>query len=377
MLSKGSPVSGSHDPEPPGASPPPRPSTTRRSARASYAVFIPLGVVVVAALAWTGFWFHAASVARSTLSGWEEREAQLGRQFSCASQTIGGYPFRFEVRCQGAGADLLEATPPLAFRAKQLLTVAQIYQPTLILAEIDGPLSVGERGEKVAFSADWTLAQVSLRGLPMRPERVSAAVDNLTFYESDRSDALFSAKHAELHARVDPQSPPDQLVLDIATRLDTARSAAAGPILEQPINAEVSTVLHGLKDLKPKRISELLRELAQRGGDLQVVRARIERGTMLITASGTLRLNPQGRLDGGLEVTVAGIDFRFLERSLPQVKANAGPVGIGLLALLGRQTELEGRPAVSMPLRFSDGATFLGPLPLGRSPSLFEPAPPG
>ena len=368
MLSKGSLEPSANPPDPSLAS---RPPASARAPRKTYAVFIPLGVVVVAALAWTGFWFHAASVARATLSGWQEREAQLGRQFSCGSQAIGGYPFRFEVRCRDAAADLIEAKPPLQIRAKELLTVAQIYQPTLILAEIASPLTVGEGGRKAALAAQWTLAQASLRGLPMRPERVSVAVDNLKLSQPEAAEPLFSAKHAELHARLDPQSPPDQLVVDVAARLEQATSAAGGPILDEPIDFELSTVLHGLKDLKPKPVAELLRQLAAAGGDLQVVRARMARGSMLADATGTLRLNPQGRLEGRLEVTIAGIDFRLLERALPQLKANAGPVGIGLLALLGEQTKLEGRPAVSVPLRFTDGAAYLGPLPLGRSPSLF------
>ena len=180
MLSKASPEPSANQPDPPfGARPRARPPRT------TYAVFIPLGVVVVAALAWTGFWFHAASVARTTLSGWQEREALLGRQFSCGSQSIGGYPCRFEVRCQDLGADLTEVTPPLQIRAKQLLSVAQIYQPTLILAEITAPLTVGEEGRKASLAADWTLAQASLRGLPMRPERVSVAVDNLKLSQPD------------------------------------------------------------------------------------------------------------------------------------------------------------------------------------------------
>jgi hypothetical protein len=368
VLSKGSPEPAANQPDSALAAHLPPPV---RSPRKTYAVVIPLGVVVVAALAWTGFWFHAASVARATLSGWQEREAQLGRQFSCGSQTIGGYPFRFEVRCQDAAADLTGANPPLQIRAKQLLSVAQIYQPTLILAEIAAPLTVGEVGRKASLVADWTLAQASLRGLPMRPERVSVAVDNLKLSEPAGVETLFSAKHAELHARLDPQSPPDQLVVDVAVRLEQATSAAAGPLLDEAINVELSTVLHGLKDLRPKPVGELLRQLAAAGGDLQVVRARIARGTMLVDATGTLRVNLQGRLDGRLDVTIAGIDFRLLERALPQLKASAGPVGIGLLALLGEQTTLEGRPAVSMPLRFTDGAAVLGPLPLGRSPSLF------
>ena len=43
----------------------------------------------------------------------------------------------------------------------------------------------------------------------------------------------------------------------------------------------------------------------------------------------------------------------------------------GLLALLGQPTTLEGKPAVAMPVKFTDGAATLGPIPLGKVPPLF------
>jgi hypothetical protein len=42
-----------------------------------------------------------------------------------------------------------------------------------------------------------------------------------------------------------------------------------------------------------------------------------------------------------------------------------------LLGLLGQATELDGRRAVTMPLRFADGAISLGPLALGRTGPLY------
>jgi hypothetical protein len=39
--------------------------------------------------------------------------------------------------------------------------------------------------------------------------------------------------------------------------------------------------------------------------------------------------------------------------------------------LIGEQTTLEGQRAVTLPLRFDDGAAFLGPIPLGNTPVLF------
>jgi hypothetical protein len=41
------------------------------------------------------------------------------------------------------------------------------------------------------------------------------------------------------------------------------------------------------------------------------------------------------------------------------------------IAMLGEPATLEGRQAVSLPLRFDNGAVFLGPIPVGHTRALF------
>ena len=42
-----------------------------------------------------------------------------------------------------------------------------------------------------------------------------------------------------------------------------------------------------------------------------------------------------------------------------------------ILNLIGQPTQLEGKPATTMALRFADGAAFLGPIPLGQTPAFY------
>ncbi|MGH6725019.1 MAG: DUF2125 domain-containing protein [Pseudolabrys sp.] len=39
--------------------------------------------------------------------------------------------------------------------------------------------------------------------------------------------------------------------------------------------------------------------------------------------------------------------------------------------MLGQPASLDGRQAVTLPLRFKDGTAFLGPIPLGNTPARF------
>jgi hypothetical protein len=49
---------------------------------------------------------------------------------------------------------------------------------------------------------------------------------------------------------------------------------------------------------------------------------------------------------------------------------NASSIAAGI-GLLGEQTQLEGRRAVVLPLRFTDGNMFLGAVPVGQVSPLF------
>jgi hypothetical protein len=343
--------------------------------RRSWQVVLPLGLFVALAAGWTALWFHASSVAQASIAAWRAREAQLGRVYTCASENLGGYPFRIEVRCNQAGAQMHSADPPFVVQAKDLLVVAQVYRPNLLIAEVEAPLTLEAPMNGVSLIADWTLAQTSLRGLPPTPERISLAVDQFRLDQKSPagSQTLLTAKHLELHVRLDPASTPGRPVLDLAARFADAASPAAGTLMPQPIDFEATAVLRGLKDLTPKPISALLGQLQAAGGRLEIERARLQRGDMIAVGAGSLGLSPKGRLDGTLRMTVAGFDLNVLKPLFPGVTVSGSLAGMGtnLLGFLGEPAELEGRRAVTMPLRFADGAVSLGPLALGRTAPLY------
>jgi len=53
------------------------------------------------------------------------------------------------------------------------------------------------------------------------------------------------------------------------------------------------------------------------------------------------------------------------------VKQNANVAAAAGINALGKEAMLEGRKARAFPLRFVDGAVFLGPLKVAQTPALF------
>jgi hypothetical protein len=359
-------------------------------------VVAPLVAVVVLAVLWTGFWFYASSTAQATLTQWREQEARLGRTYTCGSQSAGGYPFRLEVRCDDATVEMRAFQPALLIAARSLLVVAQVYDPTLLIGEITGPLTVTEAGGRETLVASWRLAQISARGRPNAPERVSMVADDLRIDRGrEGGPRLASATHLELHGRADPGSTPDSPAADLVVRLSGATLPAAGELAAQPANAEVTAVLRGLKSFAPRPVPAMLRELQAAGGRLELSSARLQQGDTIVQANGSVGLSPAGRLDGTLTVTIAGFDkfmasIGSLSKAAPSPAASGRPalsafdriapalggtgrdqIAAGLLGLLGERTILEGKPAVTMQLRLTDGAAYLGPIPLGQVPPLY------
>lgn len=365
--------------------------------RRRWPIFLPFVLVVVLAALWSGAWYYVAARAQDTIADWRTREARAGRVYGCGTQSIAGFPFRIEVHCQGPSAELARMAPPLALKAADALFAWQVYQPALVIAEFDGPLTLGEVGQPASLVARWRLAEASAHLSLEGAERVSivAEAPGLARLEAGGNADVVTAQHLELHGRRNAGSTTENPAVDLALQLTGAAAPALHPILAQPLDAVAAGVLHGAVDPTPKPLPVLLREWQARGGSLEITSARVQQGDVIAVGAGTLSLTARGGLSGQMQITVVelakvlqalGIDrivsqgdvgsaINALDRMLPGLGAiarqNAAPSIVAGLGAIGKNTTLEGKPAISVPLRFDDGETFLGPFRVGRVPPLF------
>jgi len=374
--------------------PPSQPS--RRPVGRRYAILLFIVLALIAG--WTGFWKFAASKAQDAIDGWRSREAQAGRIYNCASQSVGGFPFRIEVNCDRASAVFRSNQPPVELKTESLVVLAQVYQPGLLISAFQSPLTIGEPGKTPDIIATWTLGQSSVRGTPAAPQRVSLVFDNPAVDRMDGTTRLtmLRAKHIEIHGRMAEGSASNKPVIDISLQLDQASMPAVHAAAARPVDAAITATLRGLNDFSPKPWSIRFREIQAAGGRIDITQARVQQGDIVAIGGGALSINGNGRLDGELRVTIAGLD-QFLAaigaqqrvQTSPNMDKIAGALdrlapGLGDVArqqaganisaginLLGEQTTLEGKRAVTLPLRFNDGLVFLGPIPFGNAPALF------
>ncbi|MBN8919677.1 MAG: DUF2125 domain-containing protein [Rhizobiales bacterium] len=335
----------------------------------NYWIFAPLVFLLLLAAAWSVLWFYAARRAETTVADWLEREAQSGRTHACASRSVGGYPFRIEMHCAEPLAQIHGVGQPMTLRAASLLAVAQIYDPTLVIAELTGPLRIEQEGA-APLSVNWKLLQASLRGFPLGFERASVAIDEPSVSAADQAgEPLAKALHIEFHARRRPGEGP--LIVDLASTVQSLLLTFPAQLANKPIEGTIEASVTGLKDFAPQPFNERLRQWQADGGKLEISRIRFAQGDVIATAKGELSLTPQARPEGSLNVTLAGIEQAgaLLLGQSSQGRTQAALLG-GLAMLAGR-TELEGRRAIALPLRVRDGTISLGPLTLGHVDPLY------
>jgi hypothetical protein len=384
--------------------------------RPLWRLFIAPVLLVIAAIIWTAFWFYAASQVDVQADAWRAREAKSGRIFDCAKRSVAGYPFRLEIHCDDASVSLISQTAgaqaPVTAKLGEILVVAQVYDPKLVIAEFTAPATISDRSA-APLVVNWSKGRSSVVGLPAVPQRASIVFDDPAIDRVNGSThaQLACAKHVELHGRLADGSPSDHPIIEAVLQIAQGRIQEVHPLLAEPFDADVRLMLSGLKDFSPKPWPERFREVQAAGGHVEVVQSRIQQGDLVAVAAGTLGLNANGRIDGELQMTVAGIEkvipalgiekmledgvpqatldrvapgvktqdlnnlFGALDRAIPGlgkvVKQNAN-VGVAAgINSLGTEAVLEGKKARAFPLRFVDGAVFLGPLKVAQTPPLF------
>ena len=388
--------------------------------RPLWRLFIMPVLLLVAAAAWSAFWFFAASQVEVRADAWRAREAESGRVYDCARRSVAGFPFRLEIRCSGASVSLRSQTAeqaatrtPVTASLGEILVVAQIWDPKRLIAEFTAPATISDRGGPPAMMVNWSKARSSVVGLPDIPQRGSIVFDDPSIdrVNGPAPTPLARAKLVELHGRLAEGSAQDRPVIETVLKIEGGSVQEVHPLLAQPFEADVRTLLSGLKDFAPKPWPERFREIQAAGGRVEIVQSRIQQGDLIAVATGSLGLSAGGRPDGELQMIVAGIEKvipalgieRMLEEGVPQttldrvapgvktsdvnnllgaldraipglgrvVKQNANVGVITGINALGKEAVLEGKKARAFPLRFVDGAVFFGPLKVGQVPPLF------
>jgi hypothetical protein len=322
-------------------------------------VLIPIGALGVAVAGWTAIWHWGSSRAEDLIQRWLAAEAANGRVIECQSRTSGGYPFRLEINCLKPVVELRDETRPYrTFRFERLHVVSQIWSPGHVIAEATGPMVIVAENDPSVTTATWRLAQASAQLAIGGYDNSNSVIEQLAVTRDGQP--LIRAERAEFHTRPNRTDP---ISVDIVTSF---KQALFGQQTGGPVDAELQAIARKLLRTPSRPQILPLPQWQAAGGALDIVLLRVQQGAALGQAKGTIRLTPDGKPDGDLELRVANIDAAIDAAGL---RPSLGPIAIGALAMASRPTDIDGRPARLFNLRANDGRLQIGPLRLAL-PSL-------
>ena len=240
---------------------------------------------------------------------------------ACASESWGGYPFRFEFDCSSPVVSLASG---LQVNSGNVLVVALAYNPSHLIALIDGPTAIdGLRGERRQFTHGRITASLRVQG----GGEATASVELPGF----SAEGVGSWNLIVAHARTAPEASIDIAMTANGLHIDT--EADEDLVIDEG-------VLTGRID-------------ATRVLDIEKVDLR--RNQTSYSGKGTIGLDASRRLDGKLSTETNDLMglLDILEPHLKMTDQERANLRM-LMGLLGQTAKFD--------LAARDGALFVGPL---------------
>ena len=250
-------------------------------------MFYPLAGMILLSLVWCGDWFIAFLGAKELIQAKRLEFTGRGMELTCARETWGGFPFRFEFQCETAKLQYIQGSETYNVQTTKVLAIAQAYNPLHVIVLVDGPTSI----DRTTVIHDRALISVTV-GLD---KDWDASLETA----SVNAHGLFTAGQLKLFAR------------KINGRLDLAASTNELTVI-QPEN---SPIIVSSAELVGHTNTALLTQQRLAGQSFEISALKISHGPVDFAATGTVSLDPQHRLAGKLSSQTNDIDgvMKFIE----------------------------------------------------------------
>ncbi|MFK7792447.1 MAG: DUF2125 domain-containing protein [Devosiaceae bacterium] len=318
-----------------------------------------IGLVILVSAAW----FIAAHFYRQAIDQGREALTNEGVSITCEQETLGGFPARFEWRCDSLQIAFANGA---RLSGGHLITVAPAWNPLFTIAEWAGPFqTVTSQGLDADIASELMRASIRLNsGLQLT--RLSAVLDPFQVTLQGAPQAIASGNQAELHIRQPVEETTDTGDLDVALLVLGFESLLLGGV--DQIDLSLSGMVDELGNVQARSMQDAVANWVALSGQITPLETRLRLDNHAINLDGDLTIAPTGLVD--FDGTIATNDVPALvelfgiddQRAATAISAGA--------ALFGQQTTIGEDAATQLPLRVESGELRVGPVSLGRLPPL-------
>jgi hypothetical protein len=343
-------------------------------------VVLVAAAVVLAFAGWSVVWYFGTQKAHAMIGAWLAAEAAKGRTYDCAERGVGGYPFRVIVTCLKPSLDIADASPRIRATGEDFRAIAQVWNLTHVIYEIDGPVRVetgSRKNPRSGLDLSWDLLQGSLRAPGGEIASGDLAISGFAATPDPKflgpgGGMTVTASAAEFHGRRGAAvtgTPPGTRDVDVAADAKDLVVTLAGKGPPDAVDVSFVGRLGALPYPPPRDPAAFFAAWRDKGGSIEVAKLSAAQGETELRAVGTLTPDGAGRPEGSVTIKLAGPDI-----NTPGAAGAFGglaPIMALALRFAGKADEIDGRTAVSGQVDFRDGQLFLGPMPIVELPRMF------
>ncbi|MGR3467329.1 MAG: DUF2125 domain-containing protein [Shimia sp.] len=324
-------------------------------------------IVAVGLVAWLGYWFVGARALDRGAESWLAERRAEGWAADARDIRVAGFPYRFDLTLEDAA--IADPRTGVAWLAPEFVVTALAYRPNHVIALFPERQTLSTPLEEITITAADMRASARVgaaTNVPLRDttaEMAEVALSSSSGWEVTLDRGLLALREApegantyDLYFDAVNLRPNDALRLGIDPegRLpDTFETLR----LRADATFDAPWDRFAIERARPQPTRIAIEDLHATWGELE------------LRAVGTLDVSPRGIPEG--RITVKATNWR----EILEIGAATGLIQPGIAPTVERAMEvlagLSGPPnTIDTPITFANGRMSLGPIPLGRAPTL-------
>lgn len=283
------------------------PDTAKQPFNAKRRIQFLSGFSIFLIVAATAGWFYVAGKIEEVAVAVTEQQRLAGIEIVCENRDVRGYPFRFGLFCDSLAIALPDNS---SVEAGSVRSAAQFYEPSRLIAELDGPAII-QKPDGNILRADWSALRASTILAEPLPESFSVFGSDVRL-EQDSAPGVLLSDGLEGYMRVVGAD------LDLALRADRFTLVDVGQNLEAlpPLGADLNI-----------RVENGAARIAANQFEIRNTAGTLNRAAVLLSAdqglliSGPFSIDPDGLVDAQWVVRVIDVDAvsALVSKTFPQI----------------------------------------------------------
>jgi hypothetical protein len=348
----------------------------RKRRRGLLLLFWLAGLLLFVCLAAAGAWTIAARTTAQALDRMLADAQTHGQVLSCPGRQISGFPFAFEVSCDGPSFAGLISGKPMTVRLKALRATLHFFHPLEVLVAAEAPLALHSEDGQTDLSVAWSSLELVAGGLPEGISQISFRGQNLATHGVIEGLGSQMMQSTDIDGVVAKSRGRQDESYDFRVAAQNPASPWLTAILGEPPLSEIKTdgTVTQVSFDPAQRPAESLEHWRLKGGRIDVGNLAVSQGETHVSAHGVLALDAAHRPQGKLDTESVGIEPVLRRYGINPSLATAGML---LSSLFGGASHNKEPPpgspaALRLPLRLDGGAVIIGPVQTAiRLPPLY------